>query len=77
MAAVIRILISIRQFFDREYKVTLYFDEVRVQIGDGGSIDEKFSRLKSILPELEGKKGVLQMENFTTDSKIIPFQEEE
>ncbi len=65
-----------RLFFDREYKVTLYFDEVRVQIGDGGSIDEKFSRLKSILPELEGKKGVLQMENFTTDSKIIPFQED-
>lgn len=63
-------------FFDREYKVTLYFDEVRVQIGDNSNIDEKFSRLKSILPELEGKKGVLQMEGFTTDSKIIPFQED-
>lgn len=63
-------------FFDREYKVTLYFGEVRVQIGDNSNIDEKFSRLKSILPELEGKKGVLQMEGFTTDSKIIPFQED-
>lgn len=63
-------------FFDREYKVTLYFDEVRVQIGDNSNIDEKFSRLKSILPELVGKKGVLQMEGFTTDSKIIPFQED-
>lgn len=65
-----------RLFFDREYKVTLYFGEVRVQIGDNSSIDEKFSRLKSILPELEGKKGVVQMENFTGDSKIIPFQED-
>lgn len=65
-----------RLFFDREYKVTLYFGEVRVQIGDSSNIDEKFSRLRSILPELEGKKGVLQMENFTGESKIIPFQED-
>ncbi len=65
-----------RLFFDREYKVTLYFEEVRVQIGDNSNIDEKFSRLKSILPELTGKKGVLQMENFTGEAKIIPFQED-
>lgn len=65
-----------RLFFDREYKVTLYFEDVRVQIGDNSNIDEKFSRLKSILPELAGKKGVLQMENFTGESKIIPFQED-
>lgn len=65
-----------RLFFDREYKVTLYFGEVRVQIGDNSYIDEKFSRLRTILPELEGKSGVLQMENFTGESKIIPFQED-
>lgn len=65
-----------RLFFDKEYKVTLYFNEVRVQIGDNSIIDEKFSRLRSILPELVGKSGVLQMENFTADSKIIPFQED-
>ncbi|MBD5552535.1 MAG: FtsQ-type POTRA domain-containing protein [Lachnospiraceae bacterium] len=65
-----------RLAFDREYKVTLYFEEVRVQIGDNSSIDEKFSRLKSILPELQGKKGVLQMENFTGEAKIVPFQED-
>lgn len=65
-----------RLFFDREDKVTLYFEEVRVQIGDNSYIDEKFSRLKSILPEITGKKGVLQMENFTGEAKIIPFQED-
>ena len=62
-------------FFDKEYKATIYFQEVRIQIGDSSNIDEKFSRVKSILPELSGKSGVLQMENFTTDSKIIPFHE--
>lgn len=65
-----------RLFFDREYKVTLYFGEIRVQIGDNSSIDEKFARLKNILPELEGEKGVLQMENFTAESKIIPFHKD-
>ena len=65
-----------RLFFDKEYKVTLYFGEIRVQIGDNSSIDEKFSRLRSILPELAGEKGVLQMENFTAESKIIPFHKD-
>lgn len=63
-------------FFDREYNVTLYFGDVRVQIGDNSNIDEKFSRVKSILPQLAGKKGVLQMENFTGATKIIPFEED-
>lgn len=63
-------------FFDREYNVMLYFEDVRVQIGDNSNIDEKFSRLQSILPELNGKKGVLQMENFTGETKIIPFKED-
>lgn len=65
-----------RLFFDQDYKATLYFGEVRVQIGDNSGIDEKFSQLRNILPELSGKKGVLQMENFTSDTKIIPFQED-
>lgn len=65
-----------RLFFDRENKVTLYFGDVRVQIGDNSNIDEKFSRVKSILPQLAGKKGVLQMENFTGETKIIPFEED-
>lgn len=65
-----------RLFFDKDYKVTLYFDKVRVQIGDNIGIDEKFSQLQSILPELSGKSGVLQMENFTSETKIIPFQED-
>ncbi len=63
-------------FFDRDYMVTLYFDKVKVRIGDNTSIDEKFARLQSILPELTGKSGTLQMESFTSESKIVPFQEE-
>lgn len=65
-----------RLFFDRDYHVTLYFEQVRVQIGDNTDIDEKFSQLENILPELAGKSGVLQMDSFTADSKIIPFQED-
>lgn len=63
-------------FFDKEYKVTLYFGKVKVPIGDTTGIDEKFARLRSILPELTGRSGTLQMENFTSESKIVPFQED-
>ena len=54
-----------KYFIDYDkYDVTLYFGDVRVKIGAGENIDEKFSKMKNILPRLEGKKGVLQMEHY-------------
>ncbi|MBE5852358.1 MAG: FtsQ-type POTRA domain-containing protein [Lachnospiraceae bacterium] len=60
-------------YFDDKYDVTLYFEDVRVKIGDGNNIDEKFSKMKSILPRLEGKSGVLEMENYSEDTKTVSF----
>lgn len=60
-------------YFDDKYDVTLYFGDVRVKIGAGENIDEKFSKMKNILPRLEGKKGVLQMENYSEDTKTVSF----
>ena len=60
-------------YFDDKYDVTLYFEDVRVKIGAGENIDEKFSKMKNILPRLEGKKGVLQMENYSEDTKTVSF----
>ena len=64
-------------FFDKDYKLTLYFDQARVKLGTFDNIDEKIIRLKAILPELEGKKGVLRMENYTLDSNITTFEFDE
>lgn len=61
-------------YFDKDYKITLYFDEARVKLGNTDNIDEKIMRLKSILPELDGKKGVLRMDNYSTDQENITFE---
>lgn len=64
-------------YFDKNYNITLYFDEARVKLGSTDYIDEKVMRLKSILPQLTDKKGVLRMENFTTDIENITFEIDE
>lgn len=64
-------------FFDDDYNLTLYFDEARVKLGSFDNIDEKIIRLKTILPQLEGKKGVLRMENYTADTSITTFEFDE
>ena len=61
-------------YFDEDYNITLYFGDARVKLGDFDSIDEKIIRLKAILPELEGKKGVLKLENYTSEDEITTFE---
>ena len=63
-------------FFDSSYNLTLFFEEVRVTLGSSSEIDQKIIKLKNILPELEGKSGTLQMENYTEDTKNITFHQE-
>jgi len=64
-------------YFDQDYNLTLYFGEARVKLGSFDEIDEKIIRLKNILPELQGKKGVLRMENYTSDDVITTFEYDE
>ncbi|MGN0307863.1 MAG: cell division protein FtsQ/DivIB [Lachnospiraceae bacterium] len=64
-------------YFDQNGEMTLYFGGIRVRLGDDSNIDDKMVRLKSILPELEGEKGVLRMENYTQSSKNITFNKDE
>lgn len=63
-----------RIYFDKDYKMTLYFEEIRVRLGDTDNIDDKIVRLKAILPELAGKKGVLRMENYQEGTKNVTFE---
>ena len=64
-----------RIFFDSEYNVYLYFDEIEVSLGKEDFIDEKIIQLQYILPELSGKKGILEMKDFDDDTKNITFEE--
>jgi len=61
-------------YFDDSLDMTLYFGEAKVMIGSQDYLDEKIMKLKYILPELEGKKGTLRMENYSEDMKNITFQ---
>lgn len=62
-------------FFDSSYNVYLYFGDVQVSLGTNEFIDEKIIQLQYILPNLEGKKGILEMKDFDEDTKNITFEE--
>ena len=64
-------------YFDKNYEVTLYFGKSRVKLGNTDYIDEKIMKLKMILPNIEGKSGVLRMENYTPQSTDVTFELEE
>lgn len=63
-------------YFDNNYNMTLYFDEARVSVGSFDYIDEKIIRLRAILPELEGRRGVLKLDNYKGGNESITFKED-
>lgn len=62
-------------FFDSDYNLYLYFGDVEVNIGTDENIDEKIIDLQYILPKLEGKKGILNMQEYTGSKDNITFKE--
>lgn len=60
-------------YFDSQEAITLYFEDIRVQIGDNKNIDDKLSEMQAILPKLKGQKGVLQMEDYNAGMKTVTF----
>lgn len=62
--------------FNKELEATLYFGQARVALGKDDNQNEKIARLKSLLPQLEGKSGILHMEEVEEDEKTIVFKQE-
>lgn len=70
--------LSADRIYFRDYtEITLYFGEVRVALGDGSNMEEKLMVLPVLLKELNGKKGVLRMENYTRDTRTTVFESDE
>ena len=65
-----------RIYFDSNYRVTLMFGEAKVALGDDGYMDEKIMKLQYILPSLIGKKGTLDMREYSEDTKSYTFQQD-
>lgn len=64
-----------RIFFDSDYNVYLYFDNIEVDIGTEDNIDEKIIQLQYILPNLKGKSGVLEMREYDENTQNVTFKE--
>ena len=60
--------------FDPYYNMTIYFKNVRVNIGNEDKLDEKLMLLPQMLPTLEGKSGVLRLENYSDNIGSITFE---
>lgn len=54
-------------------EIVLTFDQVRINLGEGAHMDEKAARIKSLLPDLADKSGILHMEEYTNESTNISF----
>lgn len=63
-----------RMYFAKDGTLTLYFEDVRVSLGQPENLDEKVMHLQYILPEIQGRAGTLRMENYTEDTKNISFE---
>lgn len=63
-------------YFAPDYQVTLIFGEAKVAMGESSDIDEKIMALQYMMPDLEGKKGTLDMREYTEDTKMISFEPE-
>ena len=59
---------------DEDGGMTLYFGNIRVQLGRDSMLEEKIARAAAILPQLSGMSGVLHLENFDSNTKNIVFE---
>jgi cell division protein FtsQ len=63
-------------YFDSDYEVTLIFGEARISLGSDTDLDEKIMKLQYILPDLQGKSGVLDMREYSEDTKTYTFEQD-
>ena len=63
--------------FDSSYSISLIYGDVTVQLGKDVDLEEKMNRVIAILPQIQGKKGILHMEIVATDSNTFEEEQEE
>lgn len=66
-----------RIYFDSNYQITLVFGDAKVALGNDDYIDEKIMKLQYILPGMAGKKGTLDMREYSEDTKSYSFNVEQ
>ncbi len=70
-------LASDKIYFNKSGATTLYFEQVKVSLGnDSATLEDKLMLLTEILPSLKGKKGTLQMQTYDANSGKYVFKPE-
>lgn len=59
---------------NKSLEITLTFNEAKVLLGNDENLAEKIIRLKYLMTDLTGRKGILHMENFNEETKNITFE---
>ena len=62
--------------FNEDSEVTLYYEKIRILLGEDRETEEKISRAAAILPELSGKSGELHLEEYNGSTENIIFSED-
>ena len=60
--------------FDDNGRMTLVYEDYNIKVGDVDYLEEKMKRAMNILPNIEGMKGTLHLENFSPSSTDIVFE---
>jgi cell division protein FtsQ len=63
--------------FDDDLAITLYFDNMRVKLGDKDDLEDKVAALNSMYDKVEDMEGILHMESYSSDSTTITFRQGE
>ena len=61
--------------FDENMQITLTYGDLTVNLGKDELIEEKLTRMAAILPSIEGKSGILHMEDYTSGTQNIVFSQ--
>lgn len=62
------------QYDEMAGTMTVYSGKITIQVGNAEHMAQKIMRLQYILPQLEGKKGTLHLENWTSETTDIVFE---
>ena len=66
-------------YFNEKFEMTLYFGEMRIQLGSKDLLEEKIQQVEAIMKTVEGKQysGVLDLSSYQSDTATVSFQGDE
>lgn len=61
--------------FTSQNEIILYYQDIKILLGDGSNVEEQISELGNILQSIEGKSGTLYMKDYTIEKGEVVFRE--